>query len=642
MKRFLLILLMFLVAGSGTVHAQDFWTGAVFNDTLGVKVGNVQNFDWSSSGSGVAQGLGPAGTIPTAGTNFTFRYQSYLFALQDPDGNVVVFPGLNTNFEYTVVAVIPETVQIATDLGGGLFTAIFRTLPGGTFYVYHDASPNINVATGMGFDDGTLVASGSINGDQVSSFTYNSNTGTGIGSATIFGQVGYANPDYLDPALTIVGFRIEGTLNYPPLDSTTAAYFLSRAAEGNLPNYTVAANDLALKVDTSSKFLEEINCCIDLEKQISIDGGLTWQNADNCVVPDTPTVPAPGSGEYRLVVRNCGNTTLTTVAIDDPVLGIVNVPIADLGPGEERILYGSDIPNLAEHEVCQSSGQYLNTSTVNAICSDPQETPVDASDTACLICEEVGACRMTGGHVTVNPIDTTLSYVEGSFAEVLEPGKKAGKKFVQSTSEKKWYTVGGQIGAPSANTTPATGHWTHTQHAGFEGSFTFSAGTSSAPPGTEISTIVCGDPGWCVQARCAPNKQIFWDGIGYFNNKKGDPNPVFAGCNVVTGPAGTQHYFKAHVGDFGEPGNNGKQKPENQCEWVTGGLDISTINLISQVPDPKFGDKGGQACDTCPDWYEIEIHCTTDPSSPVIYYVGDFIDGGNLQLHPEVGTQCPF
>jgi len=57
------------------------------------------------------------------------------------------------------------------------------------------------------------------------------------------------------------------------------------------------------------------------------------------------------------------------------------------------------------------------------------------------------------------------------------------------------------------------------------------------------------------------------------------------------------------------------------------------------VPDPKFGDKGGQACDTCPDYYEIEIHCTTDPASPVIYKVGDFIDGGNLQIHPEVGQQ---
>src|SRR4030042_478697 len=389
MKRYytFIFALILVISLMGVVHADTCWIGSVYNDTLGTFVPNVLNFDWSSSGSGNAQGIGPAGTLPQQGTTFTFRYQSYLFALQEPNGDTVSFPGLNSSFEYTLVAQIPEVVQNTTDLGGGFSTQVWQTLPGGVFYIYHDGSPNADVPNGSGFDDGVLVASGTIDPNQISTFTYITTTGNGIGSTILFGKVNYANPAYLNPVLTIVGFRIEGTLNYPPLDSTTAAYFKSRVGEGNLTDYSVATNDLKLKVDTSSKFLENIQCCIDIEKQISIDGGLTWRNADNCVVPDTPTVLIPGSAEYKLIVTNCGNTTLTTVSINDPTLGIVNVPIADLAPGEQRILLASDISQLGLQLVCESVGKYPNEAIVNATCSDPEQTPVDASDTACLICE---------------------------------------------------------------------------------------------------------------------------------------------------------------------------------------------------------------------------------------------------------------
>jgi hypothetical protein len=249
-----------------------------------------------------------------------------------------------------------------------------------------------------------------------------------------------------------------------------------------------------------------------------------------------------------------------------------------------------------------------------------------------------GACRMTGGNVTVNAeyvpgtFIVTLDYVEGTYAEVSSHGNNGN-----GNGNKKWYTVGGQVGAPKAND-PSYGEWTHVQHAGFNGSFTFHAGTHSAPPETEITSIECDDPGWCVQARCAPFKQIFWNGIGQFKNEKGY-SAAFPGCNVV--PGETLHYFEAHVLDAGEPGNNGKQKNENKCEWQSGGLDIGDVVFIDTWPaDEPFASKGGAVCDECPDYYEIEIHCTTDPSSAVIYSVADFIDGGNFQIHPEVGQSC--
>lgn len=251
MKKIVFATLLCMILSIGTA-AQAFWVGTV-NDGLGGSVSNVMGFDWSSSGSGNAQGLGPPGTPFPPNTPFDFRYQAELVGLTDPAGNPIVFPGLTNTFEYTAVALVPETGSIIPVVGG-LFLGLFFTQPGGTFYLYNDTSPNSNVATGFGFDDGTLVAQGTINTGQISSFLYNSNTGEGIGSAILEGLVTYANPDFLDVASIIFDFRFEGTLNYPPLDSTTVAFFPGRAGEGNYPVYNVAGNDIPLKVDGSSKF----------------------------------------------------------------------------------------------------------------------------------------------------------------------------------------------------------------------------------------------------------------------------------------------------------------------------------------------------------------------------------------------------
>ncbi len=265
MKKVLSIMFLCLILCTGTVYAaESFWVGSVWNDQLGAFVPNIQNLDWSSSGSGNAQGMGPAGTAPVVGTNFNFRYQSFLAAVIGPTGDIVAFPGLNTNFEYTIVVFVPEVVNSVTTLPGGSFLSTFKTLSGGTFLIYHDASPNANVATGFGFDDGTLVASGTINTDQISSFAYTPSNGQGIGSAIMTGVVTYANPTFLNPATAIIDFRFESNLNYSAFNLTSSAYFNGRAGEGNFPAYTVANNDLAFEMDGSSKFSEKL--CIGINK----------------------------------------------------------------------------------------------------------------------------------------------------------------------------------------------------------------------------------------------------------------------------------------------------------------------------------------------------------------------------------------
>lgn len=277
-----------------------------------------------------------------------------------------------------------------------------------------------------------------------------------------------------------------------------------------------------------------------------------------------------------------------------------------------------------------------------------------------IVPEQIGACRMTHGSVTVNQ-DNTFD-LEGDPIEVALPDElitKGNSNKLRSVAG-GWYNWAGQIGAPQAND-PSFGEMELNQHDHpLFGDFAFHAGTNSATkPETEITSIACSDPGWCENARCAPFKQIFWNGVGEFQNLKNN-NGWENACNVQPKSGhghnvqpGTFHYFEAHATDFGEPGGNfppgdGPQPSEELCtDWTSGGVDIANTNfitgpdgLVPPLPGEHHGDKGSQECQNCPDYFEIEIHCTMDPESPIIYQTHDFIDRGNIQIHPEVGSSC--
>ena len=794
MKRITVIVLLSLLLCSSLAYAESFWVGGVWNDTTNNFVPNVLNFDWSSSGSGNMQGAWPVGSISTLGQSTTFRYQSYLFALQNKDGDPIAFPGLNSSFEYTVLAQVPQFVT-RVDLGFGVSQLLFLTSNGGVFYIYHDAPKNATVLSGFGFDDGILVASGTVDPNQFSTILYNSNTGLGIGSTILLGKVNYINAAYISPSDMIVGIRLEGTMNYPPLDSTTNAYFTGRAGEGNLTPYSVTSNDFALKVDTSSKFLQEtcsvdleklvreyetsdpfvdadqctdaevpvikvpggaeyqlvvtntgdsvltnctitdeqlgiqydieielgpneeiiftgqdipellkpdrceavgqlpntasitcdcadiqgkevtdaddacvrcVTCCIDIEKEVSVEPfpNPDWRDADTCSDSDVPFVFAPHNAMYRLIVKNCGTESLSDVTITDTVLGI-NEVIDDLAPGAQRILTGTDIAELSfDENECTSASSILNTAQVTATCSDPAQTAVSDQDSACWLCEDVvGGCRMTGGINTVTP-EGTVVFEAGPYADLTK--KVQIRK--NTTSEFK-YTVGGQVGAPNAGCVAGPdnqfGEWSHSHHENGVLKFTFHGGTHSAPNDAYIHCIACSDPYWCALARCAPFKQLFWEGTGVFKNAKNNDTPIkLSGCTVDTyskpNDGYTLHYYKAHVGDFGESGNtcpspflcnNQPTWDPAVCTWQSGGVEVENTVLMQPqppVPDSKHPDKfdtGGVACQNCPDWYEIEIYCSSNPPGPgvqPIYRASGWLTGGNLQLHPPVSDQCPF
>jgi hypothetical protein len=190
------------------------------------------------------------------------------------------------------------------------------------------------------------------------------------------------------------------------------------------------------------------------------------------------------------------------------------------------------------------------------------------------------------------------------------------------------YTFGGQAGAPTASQPQPYGEWTHSSKPGSAaGRWTFHAGTASAPVGTEIDLIECCDPGNCLPARHAPNKQINFEGIGTFKNLAS--NDINLPGVVVGGVHRTYHWFEVHIEDLGEPGNNGHQgSPGPGCP--AGGSNCAVANCA------------------CPDFYRITIYAGFDPSTfpipegeinktDVLYSVQSYLDGGNLQIHPAIG-----
>src|SRR2546427_438585 len=456
-------------------------------------------------------------------------------------------------------------------------------------------------------------------------------------------------------------------------------------------------------------------CQVNITKTVAPDdgsgGGTSCDGVADGPFVESVTVDATSCVVYNICVTNTGQQVLDAngVKVDDPVLGTVNFDFGTIPVGAAPVC--KQAPGVITAPNCTGGNpagtsctcqqvEGVNTAIISAaICEDTNQNACDqqgshCQDTANVACLKPGSCRMTGGH-NFDVVDTEFD----------ENGKV--------------YTTGGQIGAPNEsgccdlppkgkcvagnctgglnggaacstnddcpndpgrNSHCPWGDWEHNHHSGPDdsgsvkgGSFAFHSGTAASPNAAFIKSVLCADPGWCVQARPAPFKQIFWEGTGVFHNVKNSlnqniPLPRFSACGAnqpkpySSKTGGTLHYYKAHVGDFGEPAGS-FQKPADACvfdETCTNPgpnqvVEISRqdnvcpstlgdVCLIEATPDQKATALHplclAQTCSECPDLYEIEIHCTADPASPVAYRVSHFIREGNFQLHPPVGDSC--
>jgi len=223
------------------------------------------------------------------------------------------------------------------------------------------------------------------------------------------------------------------------------------------------------------------------------------------------------------------------------------------------------------------------------VCDDGNNDDGDGCSANCLL--EPAPCRVTGGGVDC-------------FDGILRDGECSGASGkVKKLNDFDVYTFGGQAGAPDS----LHGEWTHVQHDGPDGKWTFHAGTASAPPDTYTHVIACSDEPACDPAAANGTfKQIDFAGVGSFRNIL----DVGGGLGDAVEKE-TLHPYSVHIEDLGEPGRSGKQGPDTGCQ---------------------IGGYAGELADCeCPDFYHITIWDTT--GTTVIYEIFGYITGGNLQIH---------
>jgi uncharacterized repeat protein (TIGR01451 family) len=136
---------------------------------------------------------------------------------------------------------------------------------------------------------------------------------------------------------------------------------------------------------------------IALKKQISVDGGSTWADADTATAVDTPKVTAPSGALYRLIVKNTGNVDLKNVLVSDPTLGLTDVliPGGVLAVNQEVTITSgtSGFSKLSQPNRCNLNtiGTLTNVATVTGT-PVTGGTNVTASNPAVLICQAQTAC----------------------------------------------------------------------------------------------------------------------------------------------------------------------------------------------------------------------------------------------------------
>jgi hypothetical protein len=446
-----------------------------------------------------------------------------------------------------------------------------------------------------------------------------------------------------------------------------------------------------------------LSCQVEIEKTVARDDDC--DGTPDSTFENSQTQDVEECLIYQICVTNTGEQDLNTtgVQVSDTDLGIVDLDFGSIANGTDPVckLIPTDAPAeacTADPDACVCTEvEGTNTAAITAaICTQTEADPCDDPDSICedtanVDCLEVGACRMTGGHVAMAKVDSTFDdptsgthYSTGG--QIGAPTENGCREYPQKGKCVDGFCTGGLRGGLECDVTDLDttndcpndmghnssgpwGDWEHNHHSGPDdtgsvanGSFAFHSGTAAAPDEAYIQNVQCADPGWCVQARPAPFKQIFWEGYGVFHNTKGKKNmdiplPDFSACGEdqpvpwSNKQDGTLHYYRAHVGDFGEPAGI-RQKPADGCPQFNefGGAevndcalegDVALINgVVNDAVTALHPLCEAQDCAECPDWYEIEIHCTADPASPVAYRVAHHITEGNFQLHPAVGDSC--
>ncbi len=129
---------------------------------------------------------------------------------------------------------------------------------------------------------------------------------------------------------------------------------------------------------------------INILKEISVDGGNTWFDANT--VGTAVVAVFPSGALYRFTVTNTGSVALKNVDVDDPILGITDYLIGNMAIGEVVVLTSGEISELLVEERCGSRGTFTNTATATG---QSVETDVETSDSDAAVLKCIGEPHIT-------------------------------------------------------------------------------------------------------------------------------------------------------------------------------------------------------------------------------------------------------
>ncbi|MDH4020694.1 MAG: zinc-dependent metalloprotease [Xanthomonadales bacterium] len=211
------------------------------------------------------------------------------------------------------------------------------------------------------------------------------------------GEVDLVNVTVSDAALGInylVGNLSIGSTAV--LDSDDIAQLAQAQVCNSTATYTNTASALGESASDGTVFGPvtddaSLNCValptLTISKQISINGGSTWFDADTA--GSAPTVEAPSGAQYRVTLNNNGSVNLINVRLNDIALGISNYSVGNLAAGGSVILDSGDIALLNQAQVCSSATTFTNIASATGESSISGTGIGPVTDNATLNCIEV-------------------------------------------------------------------------------------------------------------------------------------------------------------------------------------------------------------------------------------------------------------